>query len=71
MNVHWNQVAWPSLSHRSLHRAGTTLSPYHWCASSWTMIGSYERGRRPNAPNSDSDCVSSAKGNPASETSEP
>ena len=36
------------------------------------MIGSYERGRRPQAsPNSDSDCVSSAKGKPASETSEP
>ncbi len=35
------QVACPSLSQMSLQVAGKTLSPYHWWASSWVMLGAH------------------------------
>ena len=31
-------VAMPSFIHRSLQSSGVTVSPYHWCAISWTIV---------------------------------
>ncbi len=28
----------PSFIHTSRQSAGVTWSPYHWCASSWTIV---------------------------------
>src|SRR3954470_2400658 len=38
-HLHSKNVAAPSLSQMSLHDSTDTESPNHWCASSWTTVG--------------------------------